>query len=492
MHRKLPAPKPKEPGPDADERLSRSGPWAVGALILVLAGTAWAMNVNYRSTLPGTLEELVALRERNDNGQRHDEPTTDVAKLPTIPDLPTSEQRRANWPNFRGPHGSGVSAYANVPTEWDGATDQGILWKTSVPLPGVNSPIVWQDRVFLSGATQDAREVYCFDAATGSILWNRQVAAALPEGDRKLKTTADTGWAAPSMATDGRFAFVIFADGVVAAFDFAGHQIWRRHLGVPQKNNYGHASSLTTHRGFLIVQFDQGVAADKLSKLLALDGATGESVWETIRPVPASWSSPIVIEHNGQPQIITCGDPWVIAYSAQDGAEVWRAKCLERAEVGVSPVYSDGLVFAGNDGAALAAMRADGSGDVTDTHVMWTVDFGLPDICSPLATKDFILTLTSFGTLTCLDKFAGGDPLWEEDFEADFMSSPSLVGDLVYLFSKAGAAWIVEPSRAGCQRIATAELGEECVTSPAFQDGRIYIRGREHLFCLGEATAERK
>jgi outer membrane protein assembly factor BamB len=197
-----------------------------------------------------------------------------------------------------------------------------------------------------------------------------------------------------------------------------------------------------------------------------------------------------VIEHNGQWQIITCGDPWVIAYSPDDGSELWRANCLERAEVGPSPVSSDGIVYAGNDTAVFAAIRTDGTGDVSESHVRWTADYGIPDTCSPLVTDAFVLTLASYGTLYCFDKQQGGEPLWEEDLGADFISSPSLVGDRVYLFSKDGAALIVEPTPDGCKRILETQLGEECVTCPAFQDGKIIIRGSEHLFCIGSANSD--
>ncbi len=131
------------------------------------------------------------------------------------------------------------------------------------------------------------------------------------------------------------------------------------------------------------------------------------------------------------------------------------------------------------------AIRADGTGDVSATHIEWSVEVGLPDICSPLVTGKFVLLLSSGGVLTCYAKNKGGDPLWEEDFETKFVSSPGLVGDRVYLFGRAGKTWIVQPTREKCKRIATAALEEPCVTSPAFQDGRIYIRGNEHLFCIG-------
>ncbi len=143
-----------------------------------------------------------------------------------------------------------------------------------------------------------------------------------------------------------------------------------------------------------------------------------------------------------------------------------------------------------NDRAALSAIGAGGSGDVTETHVRWSADIGVPDTCSPLVADMFVLVMTSYGTLTCYDKNSGGDPLWEEDFDTDFLSSPSLVDNRVYLFGKDGKAWIVEPTREECKRISEADLGEGCATSPAFQDGRIYVRGYEHLFCIGAANVE--
>ena len=146
------------------------------------------------------------------------------------------------------------------------------------------------------------------------------------------------------------------------------------------------------------------------------------------------------------------------------------------------------MVYAGNDSAVFAAIRTDGKGDVTDSHIQWTVDYGLPDTCSPLVVGDVVLTLTSYGTLSCFDKKQADEPLWEQEFDADIVSSPSLVGDHVYLFGREGTTWIVKPTREQCERIAEAALGEECVTSPAFQDGRIFIRGSEHLFCIGNGV----
>lgn len=488
VERKLPTPVAKSSGPDSDERLSRNGLWAVVVLIVALLGTTWGMNASYQSVLPASVEELAALRQAEADVPAAEEKTVAATAQPALPELPTPEEFRQSWPSFRGPDGSGISTHQDIPIEWDVASKTGIVWKTPVPLPGLNSPIVWKNHVFLAGATKERREVYCFDAATGAILWHKKVASTGADSDRPVKVSQDTGYAAPTMATDGRAVFVMFADGDLAAFDFSGNELWKLSVGVPD-NTYGHAASLVTYKGQVIVQLDHGSGKDDRSKLAAFDGATGRPVWQTVRKMPSSWCSPIVVEHKGEPQLITGGDPWVIAYSPVSGTEIWRANCLERAEVGPTPVYSDGMVFAGNDNAAFVAIRAGGSGDVTETHVRWSVDIGLPDTCSPLVTGEFVLILASFGTLTCYDKKEGGEPLWEEDLGADFVSSPSLAGGRVYLFGKEGTAWIVEPTREECKKIAQAELGEECVTSPAFQDGRIFIRGTEHLFCIGKQSS---
>ena len=347
----------------------------------------------------GSHLRLAGYRRRARNAARRDE---EIAKM---------------WPRFRGPGGLGISAYTNVPETWDAKSGKGIVWKTPVPLPGNNSPVVWGKRVFLSGADQRRREVYCFDADSGKLLW-QQAAPGTPQSTaRPPKVNDDTGYAAPTTATDGRRVFAIFANGDLAAFDFSGKLAWSKSLGIPE-NSYGHASSLAMYKNLLLVQFDQGSSRTPKSKLLAFDSATGKIVWQVDRPVPNSWASPIVIRHADREQIITAADPWVIAYNPADGAEIWRAKCL-RTDIGPSPTFADGRVFVANDNCVLSAIRADGRGDVTATHVLWKGEDGMPDTCSPLATKEFVFLLTSFGTLTCYDAVKG-DVLWAEDFEHRF------------------------------------------------------------------------
>jgi outer membrane protein assembly factor BamB len=237
-------------------------------------------------------------------------------------------------------------------------------------------------------------------------------------------------------------------------------------------------------KNLLLVQFDQGSANAGKSNLFAFEAASGKIAWQVDRPVANSWTSPIVVRWADRDQVITAADPWVIAYNANDGKEIWRAKCL-RTDIGPSPAFADGRVFVAGESSDLSAIRADGQGDVTATQVLWTGSEGIPDTCSPLATKESVFLLDSLGMFTCYDAVKG-DVLWSEDFGADFTASPSMAGGRIYLIGKSGKAWIVEPSRTACKRLAEADLGEECVTCPAFQNGRIYLRGKNHLFCIGK------
>jgi len=483
LRRRMPSPSVPPVARDREAAETRAARWAVGGVSVAMVGAAIALMVGVRSELPQDREELA-------NGSKSAASASGVAAsvdapgAATAPEAPAAEEEIAKmWPRFRGPGGLGISAYSNVPETWDAASGKGIVWKTPVPLPGNNSPVVWGERVFLSGADERRREVYCFDARSGKLLW-QQAAPGTPQSTARPPKIIDvTGYAASTTATDGRRVFAIFANGDLAAFDFSGKPAWSKSLGIPD-NGYGHASSLEIHGNLLLVQFDQGSARASKSRLLAFDSATGKSVWEVNRPVPSSWTSPIVIRHADREQIITAADPWVIAYSPADGAELWRVKCLS-TDTGTSPTFADGKVFVANETAKLTAIRPDGRGDVTNSHVLWRGEDGLPDTCSPLATKEFVLLLSSSGALTCYDA-AKGDMLWAEDFDSPFCASPSLVGNRLYLIGTGGKAWIVEPTREKCRRVSEANLGEECNASPAFQDGRIYLRGTAHLYCVGK------
>ena len=491
LRRELPHPQPLSTPQDVESRWSRAGRWAVAALALSLAATAivlsFMVSLNVSPLPPGENkgEGISPLPpgEGKGEGASGSAPTKPVASTPEAP--PSAEEFAKSWPSFRGPGGSATSAYDNIPAEWDATSGKNIRWKATVPLPGNSSPVVWNNRIFLTGADEKRREVYCFAAASGKILWQKEVPGTPQSTAKPPKVNKETGYAASTAATDGRRVFAIFANGDLAAFDFNGNLAWSKSLGIPD-NTYGHASSLLTYNNLLVVQFDQGSSEKAAkSKLLAFDSATGNPVWQTQRPVKNSWPSPIVIHAADRDQIITAATPWAISYDPKDGREIWRVKCFSSTQdIGPSPAYAAEKVFVANESAALWAIRADGKGDVTATHVAWKGEDGLPDACSPLATKQFVFLL-DYSTVTCYDA-EKGNVLWTEDFDDNFTSSPTMAGKNLYLFGLTGKCWIVEPTPEKCVRVAECNLAEGCVTTPAFQNGCLYIRGENHLFCIGK------
>jgi outer membrane protein assembly factor BamB len=514
LRRKLPAPQPVAVPQDWE---SRWKPWAIAAVAAVaalLAGLDVALSALRPSWLPSE-EEVAALETTPRTAptpippmQSGGFPTVSHAKLPaprSVPPAPyaaSDDEISHAWSRFRGPDGSGISPYTDVPDTWDCVARKNVLWRADVPLPGNSSPIVCGQRVFLTGATEKTRQVLCFDAKTGALVWQKEVpSTAASRGE--LKVMNDTGFAAPTPATDGRRVFAIFPNGDLAAFDFAGEPIWFKSLGIPE-NSYGHAASLLVYRETLLVPWDQGKSGAGRSKLLALDAATGEIAWQKSRPVNASWTTPILIRHAGADQVITLACPWIIAHDPRDGSELWRAggpkgKAVLTGDPGPSPVFADGVVVAvANDQSPILAVRPDGKGDVTLTHVLWQGEDNRPDLCSPLATSTQVYFLDASGMLTAYDTHKG-DKLWEKDL-GDFTkapgessgrflakASPSMAGKLLYVINfEDGKGLVLEPGNDGCKKVGTTDLGEKCTASPAFQPGRIYLRGEKHLFCIGK------
>jgi outer membrane protein assembly factor BamB len=394
-------------------------------------------------------------------------------------DLPTPEEYRANWPRFRGPDGGGVSTQGNMPLTCDLKTGANLAWTTAVPTAGFSSPVVWGDRVFLSGGDETKCEVMCFDVPSGKLLWQR----AVPKtggSDEKLEVPDQCGMAAATVATDGRRVYAMFANGDLAAFNFDGEVAWSKNLAVP-KNPYGHATSLLTWQDRVIVQFDQGQPDDQLSKLYAFDGATGAIVWQQPRSAGASWATPITFDAAGQSQLVTLAVPWVISYAAKDGAELWRADCLD-GEVTPSPIFAGGTLFIVSPSNKLQAIRPDGHGEVTKTHLGWGAEDNIPDVTSPVSDGELIFVVETSGTLTCYEA-KDGTKQWQQDLEEECNSSPSIAGNHLYLITKKGTLVVVEIARE-FKELARSPLGEQVFASPAFAQHRIFVRGTKHLICI--------
>lgn len=390
---------------------------------------------------------------------------------------PSVEEYHQNWPVFRGP-ASGIAA-GDYPADWNASIGKAILWKTPIPLPGWNSPVVWKDRVFLAGADKQKREIYCYGTDNGKLLWNKTVDPLV--NAKPPEVFDDTGYAAPTLAVDGKRVFAIFPNGDVVCYSFNGDRLWGRNLGIPD-SMYGYAASLALFRSLLIIQYDQGSGSDGKSAIMALQGGTGKIVWLTQRPVANSWSSPIVVNTGDKGMVITSANPWSIAYDALSGKEIWRANILS-GDVAASPAFADGIAYVCNTSAVLAAIRANGSGDVTKTHVMWQATDGLPDITSPATNGEFLILLTTDGTATCFDA-KQGKKLWNHSFDTTFRSSPVIVGSKAYMLDGDGTMHILSLGQS-FQEDGKSSIGEKTNATPSFAGGRIFIRGERNLFCVG-------
>ncbi|MFH0759809.1 MAG: PQQ-binding-like beta-propeller repeat protein [Bacteroidota bacterium] len=381
------------------------------------------------------------------------------------------EDFKKNHATFRGYMGLGVSYSKNIPESWDGPSGQHVKWKVALSKPGFNSPVIWGDKLFVSGGDASARMVACYNRNTGQLIWEQEVKDIPGSPASPPRVSDDTGLAAPTMAVDGKRVYAIFATGDVIAFSLEGKKVWGRNLGVPN-NHYGHSSSLQVWENKLVVQYDTNTGG----RMLALNTATGETIWDVERPVHIAWSSPALIDAGGKIQIVTSADPYVSGHDLETGAEVWKVEAM-MGEVGPSVAYEDGLVFATNEYARLAAMEPKSGAAIT-----WEDDEYLAEVASPVAWNGLLYVATSYGVLACYDT-KNGTKIWEKEFGKGFYSSPMIAEGKVYVMDTGGTMHILKADRTGTV-IAEPKLGEPGFTLPVFADGVIYLRGTKNLYCM--------
>lgn len=401
------------------------------------------------------------------------ETTTSTQKAP-LAKFPTIAEMKQNFPAFRGYNGNGEGFQEDVPTKWDGTTGENLLWKTAIPLHGYNSPIIWEDKVFLTGASASSREIYCFDLNSGEILWTAKADNIEGSPAQSPDVTDDTGHAAPTAATDGRRVYAVFSNGDLIALTMQGERVWSKNLGLPE-NHYGHSSSLVMHEDLLIVQYDQRNG----QRVMAYRADTGEEVWKTMRKVKISWASPVVINTGKRTEVILAADPGVQSYDVYTGAELWKLDCIY-GEVGPSIVYENGVVYASNEYASLVAIDISSG----QPKLMWESYDYLSDVPSPVVKDDLLYFPTSYGVFVCFDGKTG-NIIWEQEFENGFYGSAILVGDNIYIIDRVGNTKIMKASKE-FELVASNPLGENSVSTPAFAEGKILIRGDKNLYCFGK------
>lgn len=391
----------------------------------------------------------------------------------------TSMAQAEAWPGWRGPRGDGTSVEENVPTDWDPG---GALWKTYLPGQGHASPIVWGGRVFTVTALPATQErvLLCLDRNTGRILWQRTVVQGPLEEIHKQNS-----YASGTPATDGQRVYVTFRVGddiVVAAHDFAGgKQLWLVRAGT-HTGEWGFSNEPVLFKDKVIVDGDS--KGD--SFLIALGRDDGKTRWRISRANKGiSYSAPLIRELAGRTQLIQCGDRCVTSFDPDTGQQLWRVDGPSEEFV-ATPVYSEraGLVFVSSSWPkqVLLAIRPDGSGDVTKTHIAWQDTKGAPYVPSMLVAGDFLLSINNSGVAFCYEA-ATGKVLWQEKLGRHH-ASPVLAGGLVFFINDDGEVNVIKPA-VQFEHVAKYELGEPCYASPAISDGQVFLRGFEHLFCFG-------
>ncbi len=391
-----------------------------------------------------------------------------------------------DWPQWRGPRGDGSSLETGVPVRW--SDTQNIAWKVEVPGAGHASPIVWRDKVFVATCIEDRKErvLVCFDRATGKPEWQQVVLRSPLEEKHHLNSFASS-----TPATDGQMVYVTFLDQrdmVVAAYDFSGRQKWLVRPGT-FSSKHGYCSCPVVFEDKVIVNGDH----DGDAYLVALDRATGRTLWKVDRENKTrSYSTPIVRQIGPRTQMILSGNKCVASYDPRDGSRHWIIDGPTEQFV-ASVVFNGKLIFltAGFPELHMMAIRPDGSGNVTDTHIAWRTRKGAGYVPSPIAEGKYFLAISDGGVASCFDADTG-ERLWMERLGTHYSGSLVSADGLVYFTSDDGVTTVVRPGPK-LEVVAENKLGEACYASPAISNGQIFVRGERHLYAIGPAaTASRK
>jgi outer membrane protein assembly factor BamB len=415
----------------------------------------------------------------------------------------------ASWPGWRGPGGQGISEETGIPDTW--AADENIAWKTAVPGRGCSSPVVWEDRVFLTTAIEGepipgaaavrhvlggedfvhpesvgadrshSFRVLCLDAQTGKLLWERTAYEGRVYDNRHRKAS----YASPTPATDGKQVYAYFGAEGVHCFGVDGDPRWRSSVGRIATLGMGVGSSPVLHGGLVLLQCDGNIGE---SFIAALDAASGKEVWRARRAAGPTWATPAIIVSGGRSELVANGTELVAAYDPVTGEELWATRGIHSNAIH-TPVVSDGLVFvtSGYPAKRALALRPGGTVDLAvESRVLWEYGRGIAYVVSPIAYRGLLYLVSDQGLVTCLDpgtgavKYEGG----RLPVPSRFTASPVACDGKLFLTSEAGDTFVI---RAGPvhEVLRTNPLDETVYASPAISGGRVFIRGEKHLFCIG-------
>jgi outer membrane protein assembly factor BamB len=380
-----------------------------------------------------------------------------------------------DWPQFRGPEGQGHSAEQSVPLDWSETSN--VAWKTRVPGLGWSSPVVSGGRVWLTSATGD-REIslraMAYDAETGREAVNVEVFRVRSRREINPKNS----WASPTPIVEGDRVYVHFGAEGTAAMTTSGDILWKKQF--PYESQHGAGGSPILYGDLLIFSCDGSDAAF----VVALEKQTGKVKWRRDRRYPAdqAYSTPLVIRVGDRDQLVSVGAYRAAAYDPLSGREIWRVSYADGFSNVPRPVYAHGLVYiaTGFQQPSLIAVRPDGTGDVTKTHVAWTLKRGAPLTPSPLVVGDELYLVNDGGIVTCLDARTGAI-LWQMRLGGTYSASPLFAAGRIYLPAEEGVTTVLVPGKQ-FGRLASNPLDGALLASPAVSKGSIFIRSDSNLY----------
>jgi len=416
-----------------------------------------------------------------------------------------------HWPQWRGPHFTGM-ARGDAPTEW--SDKKNIKWKAQIPGRGHSTPIIWADRIFLttavparsaeppaSEAGQDGQRrgpgggagigvehrfvVMCIDRRTGKTIWEKIAKNDTPhEGYHRMYGS----FASNSPITDGKYLYVSFGSYGVFCYDLNGKLIWQKDPGVRMKmrNQFGEGAAPVLHGDRLILTFDH----EGDSFIVALDKNTGRELWRASRDEMSSWSTPLVVDHKGQKQILVSATNKVRAYDPANGRVIWESAGLG-LNVIPAPVQIDDivLVMSGFRNPKLMALRLGKQGDITNTDaVLWSQTRGTSYTASPVLHEGKYYVLTDNGMLSCFDARTGQAYYHQVRLPKpdNYKASPIGVNGKLYLASESGDVTIVKMGeKFEVLKVNTIE-DEFFIATPVVAEGQLFLRGRNYLYCISE------
>ncbi len=392
----------------------------------------------------------------------------------------------ANWPRFRGPNGDGVAADKDIPVQW---TDKDLAWKVELPGAGNSSPVIWGDRLFIQSASADGKERYllCLSTADGQEVWRRDV-----PGTRAKMHQKNTG-ASSTPATDGERVYAYFWDGEAVslhAFDFKGAPLWTYDIG-KFRSDHGAGASPMVYDGKVILLNDQGEGAS----VIAVDGKTGKRAWEAKREHyedRACYATPFVLERKGDgAELVVASTTGITGYDPATGARNWQydwSFAGRPLRVVASPLLTEGgaIIASGGDGGGdrcTVAIRP-GSKNGTRPKLLWESKKPkfMPYVPCFLSRGEYLYWVSDTGYAGCT-RTETGDTVWHERLGHPITASPVLIGDKVYAADESGEVYVfaAEPK---FRLLARNSVGEPVFATPAVADGKLYVRGKTHLYCI--------